>query len=92
MPTSYVMLRAGHVHGTLLLLWAPQKWQLAFLVSLYLIVYNLTQLRMQAVFFCFLFFNLLEFLCILLLWEMFAQMQALQLRVPDPSLPQSGVV
>ena len=42
--------------GTLLLLLAPQKWQLAFLVSLYL-VHNLTQLRMQAVFlvlFCFL--------------------------------------
>ena len=45
------MLSAGDMHGTLLLLPAPQKWQLAFLVSLYLVVHNLTQLRMQAFFF-----------------------------------------
>ena len=42
------------MHGTLLLLPAPQKWQLAFLVSLYLVVHNLTQLCMQAFFFFFL--------------------------------------
>ena len=43
------------MHGTLLLLPAPQKWQLAFLVFLYLVVHNLTQLRVQAFIFWFCF-------------------------------------
>ena len=38
-----VVLGAGGMHSTLLLLWALQKWQLGFLVFLYLFVHNLPQ-------------------------------------------------
>ena len=44
LPTPDVVLCAG---GTLLSLLALQKWQLDFLVSLYLIVQHLPQLRMH---------------------------------------------
>ena len=57
---------------------------ICFLVILYLIVHYLTQLRMCAV-----IFSLLQFLCILLLWETFVQVQALQWKGPrsQPLLP-----
>ena len=59
-----------------------------FLVFLYLLAHNLSQLRMYEA-----IFKHLQFLCILLLWEMFVQVQALQppqQRVPGPrSLPVS---
>ena len=45
MPTPDVVLCAG---GTLLSLLTLQKWQLDFLVSLYLIVQHLPQLCMRA--------------------------------------------
>ena len=51
-----------------------------FLVFLYL-VHNLPQLCMHAV-----IFSPLQFLCILLLKERFVQVQALQQKVPGPSL------
>ena len=54
-----------------------------FLISLYLLVHNLPQLCMHAV-----IFSVLEFLCLVLLEEMFIWIRALQGRVPvlDPSL------
>ena len=69
----------GHVQCSpfapdpLILLLALQKWQLGFLVFLYLIVYNLSQLHMGTV-----IFSPSQFLCILLLKETFVQVQALQ--------------
>ena len=47
----FVALCAGGMRSTLLLLPALQKWQLDFLVSLYLVVHNLPQLGMHAVIF-----------------------------------------
>ena len=50
-----------------------------FLISLYLLVHNLPQLCMHAV-----IFSVLEFLCLVLLEEMFVWIRALQGRVPGP--------
>ena len=61
---------------TQLLLLAFWKWQLGFLVVLYLVVHNLPQFTV--------IFSPLEFLCILLLQEMFVQVQALQQRSLGP--------
>ena len=57
---------------SLLSLRALQKWQLGFLVSLYLLSIILPKLRMHAV-----IFSPIQFLCILLLEERCAQVQAL---------------
>ena len=46
-----MVLNAGGMHRTLLLLPTPQEWQLEFLVFLYF-VHNLPQLSMGAVVFC----------------------------------------
>ena len=73
MPTPWVMLKAGGMGSTLLLLPALQKWQWISLVFLYLVVHNLAQLLMHVV-----IFSSLYFLCILLLEETFVQEQALQ--------------
>ena len=54
-----------------------------FLAFLYLMVHNLPQLWVYAI-----IFSLLQFLCILLLKEMFVQVQALQSRAPGLSLSQ----
>ena len=56
------------------------SWFLAFL---YLMAHNLPQLWVYAI-----LFSLLQFLCILLLKEMFVQVQALQSRAPGLSLSQ----
>ena len=73
-----MVLCAGGMHSTLLLLLALQKWQLGF--SLFVsFVQNLPQLHMLTV-----IFSPLEFLCILLLQEMFVQVQALQQRSLGP--------
>ena len=58
---------------TLFLLQVLQKGQLGFLVFLCLLVQNLPQLHVHAV-----IFSPIQFLCILLLEEMFVQVQALQ--------------
>ena len=79
LPTPLVVLRAGGMRRTLLLLPALQKWQLGVLVSLYLVVHSLPQLHMHAV-----IFSLIRFLCILSLKETCVQGQALQRRVPGP--------
>ena len=84
MPTPLVVLYAGDMHNTLLLISALQKRQLGFLVSFYLIVQNLLQLHMHAV-----IFSLLYFLRILLLEENFVQVQALQQMVLYLSLSQT---
>ena len=54
--TPYVVLCAGGMRGTLLVLLTPQKWQLGFLVFLYLVAHNLPQLHMHAVIFSFFVF------------------------------------
>ena len=73
---------------TQFLLPALQKWQLGFLflAFLYLIVRNLPRLGLHAV-----IFPPLQFLYDLLLEETFVQVQALQQRVPGPSLSQKEV-
>lgn len=78
------MLRAWGMHSTWILLLALQKWQLGFLVFLFL-VRNLPQLRTHSV-----ISSPLPFLCMLLPQEVFVQVQALQQRVlvPGPSLSQ----
>ena len=80
----FVVLCAGGMRSALLLLLALQKWQLVFLVFLYLVIHNLPQLHMHTV-----IFSPVWFLCILVLKETFAQVQALQQKVPDPSLSHS---
>ena len=60
-----VVMCIGIIRGILLLLLAPQKWQLGFGL-LYLIADNLSQLPVHAV-----ILSLLQFLYILLLKEMF---------------------
>ena len=74
-----VVLYAGATCSTLPWLPALQKLQLGFFVFLYLLVHNLPQLHIHAV-----IFSPLEFLCIVLLEETYAQVQALQQRVPRP--------
>ena len=59
-----------------------QKWQLGFLVSLYLFVQNLPQPHLLEV-----IFSPIQFLCILLLKERCVQVQALQQRVPGSQVP-----
>ena len=76
MSTPWVMLKAGGMGSTLLLLPALQKWQLGGFVLVFYFVYlvqNLSPLCMHAV-----VFSPLYFLCILLLEETFVQEQALQ--------------
>ena len=48
LPTLLMVLNAGGMHRTLLLLPAPQEWQLDFLVFLHF-VHNLPQLIMGAI-------------------------------------------
>ena len=79
-PTPLVVVCAGGMRNTLLLLWALQKWQLGFLVSLYLLP-RICPSCVHAV-----SFSPIRFLCILLLQERVVQVQVLQPRVPDPSL------
>ena len=74
---------SAFVPDHLLSLWALQKGQLGFLVSLYLLVHNLAQLLKHVV-----IFSPIQFLCILLLEERCVQMQTLQQGVPGPSLSQ----
>ena len=79
-----MVLCAGGMHSTLLLLLALQKWQLGF--SLFVsFVQNLPQLHMLTV-----IFSPLEFLCVLLPKETFVQVQALQQRVPGSSRSHRG--
>ena len=94
LPTPLVVLSAGGMRSTLLLLLTPYfcswlfrsgSWGFFFLVFLCL-VHNLPHLHMQAI-----IFSPLQFLCILLLEETFAQVQTLQQRVPGPSLSQAEV-
>ena len=59
-----------------------QKWQLGFLVSLYLFVQNLPQSHMWKV-----IFSPIQFLPILLLKERYVQVQALQQKVPGSHIP-----
>ena len=67
-----VVLCAGIMHGILLLLLAPQKWWLGFVLFLHLVVHNLSQLYT-----CAIIFSPLYFLHILLLEEMFIPVQRL---------------
>ena len=62
-----MVLSEGGMSSTLLLLQALQKWQLGFLVSLYLLGPDFAP-SMQAV-----IFSPIQFLCILLLKERCAQ-------------------
>ena len=78
LPTLLVELCAGLIHSVLLLLLTLQKWQLKFLVFLHL-AHNLPQLYLHAF-----IFNPLLFLCILLLHEIFVQLQTLKQRVAGP--------
>ena len=73
-PGDAVCMDCGQYPASAL---APQKWRV--LVLLYLIVYNLPQLHIDAV-----SFSPLSFLCIVLLQRMFVQVQALQQRVSGP--------
>ena len=82
-PTPLVLSSARGGHSTLLLLPALQKWWLSNLVFLLSFVQTLPLLYMQAVIFSPMHFF---FFCILLLEETFVQVQALQPRVPSPSL------
>ena len=50
LPTPLMVLCAGIMCSTLLLLWVPQKWQFGFGL-LYLIAHNLSQLPVHAVIF-----------------------------------------
>lgn len=68
---------------TLLLLPDLQKWKWPFWVLPYLIVHNLSQMCTYTV-----TFSPLQFLCVVLLEEMFFHVQALQSGVPGPSLSQ----
>lgn len=79
LPTPLVALCAGIIHSTLLLLPEPQKCSYVF--GLFVSFHTLLHLGMQAV-----IFSSLYFLCILLLQEMFVQVQALQQGVPLPGL------
>lgn len=58
---------------------SSSEMAVGFLVFLYLLVHNLPQLCMHAV-----IFSVLEFLCLVLLEEMFVWIRALQGRVPSP--------
>ena len=78
LPTPLVVPCAGIMCRTLILLPAPQKWQLGFWSFCILLFINLPQPCMHTV-----ISSPLEFLCILLLKEeMSVQVQALQQSVP----------
>ena len=70
------------MHSTPLLLQHLRSSSWVF-VFLYLMVHNVPQLWVYAI-----LFSLLQFLCILLLKEMFVQVQTLQSRAPGLSLSQ----
>ena len=72
LPTHLVVVCAGGMCSTLLLLWALSEVAVGFLGFLYLAVYSLPQLGMHID-----IFSLLYFLCILLPQEVFVQVQAL---------------
>ena len=93
LPNPSVVLCAGGMRSTLLLFLTPCFCSWLFrsgswvIWSLYLVVHDLPQLRMHTV-----TFSPLYFLCILLLEETFVLVQALQRRVPGPSLSQDSWV
>lgn len=85
-PTPLVVLCAGLMHSTLLLLptpcfgsWLFRSGSWVSFFFLYLVACNLPQRLLHTV-----IFGPLQFLCLLLLEENFVQVEALQHRVPGP--------